>query len=108
MNRRVLTAIFVVALCAVYGLLSYERHSAAQAVPECNPAELAAARRSGDAAAAAVAVTRPGSMERQYAIMAIRARETEIRSAGFPSAADAFAAAAEQRLTSDGVLTDRL
>ena len=44
----------------------------------------------------------------QYAIMAIRARETEIRSAGFPSAADAFAAAAEQRLTSDGVLTDRL
>ena len=50
-----LTAVFVVALCAVYGLLSYEGHRDAQTAPECNPAELAAARRSGDAAAAAVA-----------------------------------------------------
>lgn len=73
-------------------------------VSECNPAELRAASLSGDSIASRVRSLAPGSMQREDAILAIRARETELRTAGFPSAADSFAAAAERRLKADKVI----
>lgn len=74
--------------------------------PECdtNTAGLRAAAEAGEQAAAAVALTADGSMARENAVIAIRARETAIRDAGFPTAADTFVASAHRRLLADGVL----
>ncbi len=102
-NRKVLTVVFFVAVAAIVTLHNMRRNISRDDTCECNAAELHAAVESGSAAAARVSLTRPGSMERENAILSIRARESEIRRAGFPSAADSFAAAAERRLRADKV-----
>lgn len=95
---------FAVAAVAIYAIFVHRAELVSSPASECNPAELAAASAAGTEAASGVALTRPGSMERQNAILAIRARETEIRHAGFPTAADSFAAAAERRLKADRII----
>lgn len=54
-----------------------------------------AAKAGAEAAQHAVALP-AGSYERDDAILAIRAKETELRMAGFEECADSFAAAAER------------
>lgn len=62
------------------------------------------ARQEGIKAAERVEKTAPG-MEQEKAILAIRAKEQEIRQAGDSLAADAFASAAKEYLDSVGVFT---
>ncbi len=57
-----------------------------------------AAAEAGRKAAEKVLAYPEGSAEREGAIIGLRAKETEIRQAGFSEAADSFAAAAEQVL----------
>ncbi|MDE6157433.1 MAG: hypothetical protein K2F78_04725 [Muribaculaceae bacterium] len=99
-----LAGILVLAAAAIYALLALDAPHKSAPASECNPAELAAASQRGEQLAAKIAFTAAGSMERQRAIMSIRAMETEIRRAGFPTAADSFAAAAERRLIADLII----
>ncbi|MCH5220844.1 MAG: hypothetical protein J1F05_00725 [Muribaculaceae bacterium] len=96
---------FAIAVIAVV-ILSFVliRSVSANDVRQCNEAEMAAAAESGKTAGEKVLETAPGSMQREEAIFEIRARETEIRAAGFPTAADAFAAAAEEVMRKGGVI----
>lgn len=59
-----------------------------------------AAADAGRKAAEKVIAYPEGSAEREGAIIGLRAKETEIRQAGFPESADSFAAAAERVLLS--------
>lgn len=59
-------------------------------------AELDMAAKAGVEAAQQAMALPPGSYERDDAILAIRAKETELRMAGFEECADSFAAAAER------------
>lgn len=68
--------------------------SCADGAPDANEAELRAAAEAGRRAAAEALEFPEGSMQREGAIIRIRARETELRDAGFPSCADSFAVAA--------------
>ncbi|MCC8119947.1 MAG: hypothetical protein LIP09_14550 [Bacteroidales bacterium] len=61
------------------------------------------AREEGAKAAERAIRTAPG-MEREKAILSIRAKEQEIRATGDSLAADAFAKAAQERLDSAGLL----
>lgn len=71
---------------------------------DSTPEEVALASESGRKAGLAVALTRQGTMERENAILEIRALESEIRAAGFPTAADSFAAAARRAMELKGVI----
>lgn len=66
--------------------------------------EIAAAVVAGTEAGDAVAATQPNSMERERAVLAIRARESQLRNAGFPTAAESYAGAAEKAMKKAGVL----
>lgn len=70
---------------------------------DSTPEEIALAKQSGRQAGLAVALLREGSMDREGAILDIRARESAIRSAGFTLAADSFAAAAAEAMREKGV-----
>lgn len=72
--------------------------SCADATPDATPAELDAAAQAGCRMADSAKSFNAESKERIGAIMAIRARETELRRAGFSSCADTFAASATARL----------
>ena len=63
-----------------------------------NSAEIKEARNAAIRDAAEAADTQKGSMEREKAVLAIRARESALRDAGFEDAADAYAACAEDEL----------
>ncbi len=63
-----------------------------------NRHDVNAAAAAGRKAAEKVIAYPEGSAEREGAIIGLRAKETEIRQAGFPEAADSFAAAAERVL----------
>lgn len=65
---------------------------------DANPAELEAAARAGREAGAFAASLPPNTMAQQEAILDIRAKETKIREAGFPSCADTFAVEAAKML----------
>ena len=58
----------------------------------------------GTEAGHAVASTPPNSMERERVVLEIRSRESQLRNAGFPSAADSYAGAAEKAMKDAGVL----
>ena len=104
-NRRVLSLIWLAAACAMALMFVCMPKPGEFAASECNPTELHLAAESGRKAAAAVsATTEPGSMARENAILNIRARETKLRRAGFPTAADSFAVAAERQLKRDKVI----
>ncbi|MCM1067345.1 MAG: hypothetical protein NC418_07225 [Muribaculaceae bacterium] len=103
LNRKLLTLLWFAA-AALIVWIHLNRPGLAASTVECNAAELHAATLSGEAAAAAVIDFPAGSMQREDAILAIRARESELRTAGFPTAADSFAAAAERRLKADKVI----
>lgn len=105
LNRRILGAVWLVAAAAIGVLIWHGPAHVMAPQSECNALELHTAAESGRDAAAAVALTtRAGSMEREKAILDIRAREYRIRTAGFPTAADSFAAAAAARLKADRVI----
>ncbi len=72
--------------------------SCCSGVPDATKEELAAAKEAGSKAAEVALAFPKGSMEREGAIIAIRARETALRDAGFLSCADSFAVAAERVL----------
>lgn len=80
------------------------RQNSRRVPSDTNAAGLQAATRAGEEAASAVSAMPLGSMARENAVLDIRARETAIREAGFPTAADTFAASAHRRLVSDGIL----
>lgn len=71
---------------------------------ECNPLEIEIAAEKGRLAGKDVAATAKGTMAREAAILRIRAKEREISEAGFPTAAMAFAAAAEDVMRKNDVL----
>lgn len=73
--------------------------SCSDGAPDANEAELRAASAAGREAAEKALEFPEGSMQREGAIIRIRARETAIRDAGFPSCADSFAVAAERVLS---------
>lgn len=66
-----------------------------------SPTELAISASKGRSEANAALALPAGSMEREDAILAIRARETQMRMAGFEQCADTFAAAAREVLSED-------
>lgn len=72
--------------------------SCSAGAPDANEAELRVATAAGRDAAEKALEFPEGTMEREGAIIRIRARETAIRDAGFPSCADSFAVAAERVL----------
>lgn len=80
-------------------LLPAEGHEA-----DSTSEEIAAAEAAGTEAGHAVASTPPNSMERERAVLEIRARESQLRNAGFPSAANSYAGAAEKAMKDAGVL----
>lgn len=65
--------------------------------------DIEAAIMAGTDAGNAVVAAKSNSMERERAIFDIRARESQLRNAGFPSAADAYADAAEKVMKEAGV-----
>ena len=78
-------------------LLIIGRTSAEEA-RDSSDADIAAASARGREDALQAASMPAGSMQREGAILEIRARETSIRDAGFPTAADSYAAAADSIL----------
>ena len=66
--------------------------------PDANEAEIDAAKQAGVKMAQEALSKQEGSMEQENAILKIRARESELRNAGFPSCADSFAVSAERTL----------
>ena len=101
--RRTVAVIILLALLAA-GLAMLVRVAEPETVPECTPFEIEAAAEKGREAGESVATTAAGTMAREAAILEVRNRERAIREAGFPSAADAFAAAAEDAMRKNGVL----
>lgn len=73
---------------------------------DCTDDEIALATQSGRDAASKVVQLPAGSMQREGAILHLRARETELIEAGYPSAAEAFAAGAEEILVQAGIIID--
>ncbi len=71
---------------------------------DCTDEEIALAAEAGRKAAQTVSALPEGSMQREGAILHLRARETDIRRAGYPSAADAFARAAGDVLAEAGII----
>lgn len=67
-------------------------------------ADLAAARAAGERDAAAVVEAAPNTYEREHAVLAIRARESAMRDAAFPDAADAYIEAAHAVLTENNII----
>lgn len=67
-------------------------------------ADIDAARRAGERDANVAAATDSLSYSRDSALMEIRARETQLREAGFPCAADAYVQAAESALKHSGII----
>jgi len=63
-----------------------------------NSAEIEEARTAARRDAARTARTAENSMEREKSILAMRARESSLRDAGFDDAADAYALCAEKEL----------
>ncbi len=72
--------------------------SCGDATPDANDAELEAAAAAGRALGERAAALPENSMEQQNAVLDIRARETAIRDAGYPSCADTFAIEASKKL----------
>lgn len=68
------------------------------ATPDANDAELEAAAAAGRDMGENAASLPENSMAQQNAVLAIRARETAIRDAGYPSCADTFAIEAAKKL----------
>lgn len=66
--------------------------------PDSNPDEIAFAIDAGKRMGQQADSLEEGSMEHIKAILTIRARETEMRQAGFTVAADSFAAAAAREM----------
>lgn len=71
---------------------------------DSTPEEIALAKQSGRDAGLAISRTEEGSMAREEAILAIRARESAIRDAGFTMAADSFAAGAAAAMVEKGII----
>lgn len=71
---------------------------------DSTPEEIELAKKSGRDAGLAISRTEEGSMAREEAILAIRARESAIRDAGFTMAADSFAAAAAAAMVEKGII----
>jgi len=65
--------------------------------------DIEAAIIAGTDAGNAVVEAKANSMERERAVFDIRARESQLRKAGFPSAADAYADAAEKGMKEAGL-----
>ncbi len=102
-NRRLLGIVLFAAVAAIALVRTLVPEHGAD-ICDSNPAEVRAAAAAGEREGARVVHYPAGSMARENAILEIRARESEIRSAGFGAAADAFAGAAESRMRADGVL----
>ena len=66
--------------------------------PDANDAELEAAAEAGRQMGTEAASLPDGTMDKQRAILEIRAKETAIRDAGYPSCADTFAIEAAKKL----------
>ena len=84
-------AAIAVAAALVVGVVGHDERT------EVDPGMKAAAQAGRDAAAA-VAHTPAASMDRESAILEIRARETDLRRSGFDAEADTFAAEAGKAL----------
>lgn len=94
-------------LAAIVMLIVFICRRPEATVPEASdstPEEIALAKQCGRDAGLAVALLKEGSMDREGAILDIRARESAIRSAGFSVAADSFAAAAAAAMREKGVI----
>lgn len=68
-------------------------------------AAIEAAHAQGTADAEAVCLTPENSMEREYAILHIRSKETQLRNEGYDECADAYAGAAEKVLVDSLIIT---
>ena len=82
---------FLVAICLIACACS-------DSTPDANDAELEAAAEAGRNMGERAAALPENSMEQQSAILEIRARESAIRNAGYPSCADTFAVEAAKTL----------
>lgn len=71
---------------------------------DCTPDEIAYAERIGEQDALNVCEINPNTMEHEQAILEIRVKEEKLRDAGFNSAADAYADAAERTLRDNGLI----
>lgn len=102
--RRTVALLILVAIVSFVIFLCRPEPEPVVENPDSTPEEIALARRSGREAGLAVGRYREGSMDREGAILEIRARETEIRTAGFTIAADTFAAAAAAAMREKGII----
>lgn len=102
--RRATALLICVAIVSFLILLCKPDKEFAVECADSTPEEVALARKSGRDAGLAVGRLREESMEREKAILEIRARETEIRTAGFTVAADTFAAAAAEAMREKGII----
>lgn len=73
-------------------------------IPASTDDEITVAAAAGTEAGNAVVALKSNSMARERAVLAIRARESQLRNAGFTSAADAYADAAEKVMKDAGLL----
>ncbi len=83
---------------AIIILAAMATASCGDATPDANDTELEVAAAAGRAIGEHAAALPENSMEQQNAVLDIRARETAIRDAGYPSCADTFAIEAAKKL----------
>lgn len=85
-------------------ILSFLIVACGDGLPHATVAELEASTNSGYRDAINVCQTKANSMERERAILSIRARETKLRQAGYFECADAYVSAAEKVLRDSAII----
>lgn len=94
-RRKILWGRVFIALAILIGIPAFALWPDSNAaIPEGNPADITAVKEVAHRMSVAADSLPHGSMEHIGAILDIRARETQIRQAGFSAAADSFAAEA--------------
>lgn len=97
--RRIISFSILGILIILGAMLIFQPSQEPDSTPDSTPAEIALAAERGRQMAEEALAMPEGSMARQEAILDIRARETSLRLDGYPTAADALAAAADSVLT---------
>lgn len=98
---RLLLGVFAIAAAVIFVML--RRKNAEMNIPDSSPEEITYAIEQGNRAAQKV-VDATNGYDKENEILAIRARETELREAGFNTAADSFVTTVDKFLRKEGVI----
>ena len=98
---RLLLGVFAIAAAVIFVML--RRKNAEMNIPDSSPEEITYAIEQGNRAAQKF-VDATNGYDKENEILAIRARETELREAGFNTAADSFVTTVDKFLRKEGVI----